>query len=118
MLLVAEGRSTWWLDTEFPGGNNPPISTLIAQTNLKDYFQKLSQATVESTSSVQYDNDGDTYSGCSAGATSGVNIYFYNMTQSLAQRIDDIIDDGNIGCGSITYSGPNLRYNLSRMQAV
>lgn len=116
LLATSEGRTTWWLDTELPGGNNPPISVLITQTNLKDYFQKLSQATVDGTSNVQYDNDGDTYNGCNAGATGGVNIYFYNMTQSLAQRIDDAIDDGNIGCGSITYSSPNLRYNLSRTQ--
>lgn len=118
MFLVAEGRSTWWVDTEFTGGGNPQISAVVEGTNLKDYFQKFSSATTTSTTGVIYDNDGDTYTGCSATATGGVNIYLYGVSESLAQKIDDTIDDGSLGCGKVTHSDSTLRYNLSRSQAV
>ena len=56
----------------------------MANLNLGDYFKKFSQATLDAASGgVKYDNDGDLYNGCSATATSGVNIYFYTVSQSL-----------------------------------
>lgn len=118
LLATSEGRSTWWVDNtaELPGGSNPTIASLVTNTNLKDYFQALSSTTTAATSAVRYDNDNDAYNGCNADATGGVNIYFYDMDQPLAQQVDNAIDDGNINCGNITYSGANLRYSLSRTQ--
>lgn len=116
LFATSEGRSTWWIDEDLAGGNNPSIATLISQTNLKNYYQKLSPSTIAATSNVRYDNDGDAYSGCGGSTTAGVNIYFYDIPQDTVQSIDATIDDGDLACGNITYGGASLRYNISKVQ--
>jgi prepilin-type N-terminal cleavage/methylation domain-containing protein len=115
LFAADQGQGSWWIDNTLTGTSNPTVSSIVNATNLKNYFQKFSDATLTSTTSVIYDNDGDTYNGCSATNTGGVNFYLYAMDQSLAQQIDDSIDDGNLSCGKVTYSG-NLRYNISKDQ--
>lgn len=116
MFAADQGQGTWWVDNNFTGTSNPTVSSIVNATNLKNYFQKFSDATLASTTSVIYDNDGDTYNGCST-STGGVNFYLYTMDQGLAQQIDNNIDDGNLSCGQVTYSG-NLRYNISKDQSL
>lgn len=52
LLAISEGRSTWWIDTEFTGGGNPTIDDIVTYSDLKNYFQKLSQPTIDATSSI------------------------------------------------------------------
>ena len=60
-----------------------------------------------------YDNDLDTYNGCSA-ATTGVNIYVANVTNTaLALAVDKALDDGNLSCGKLRMGGTSLYYSLS-----
>jgi len=113
LLLTEQGRSTWWIDNELTGTGNPTIQSVISGTNLKNYFQQLSSSTTSSSTSVIYDNDGDAYGGCSSDS-SAVNIYFYTVDSALAQQVDNVIDDGNLGCGALTYGVGAMRYNMSK----
>ena len=106
------------------GVANPNIASIIANPNT-DFKQYLSSIDAEASSDIpglwyMYDNDGDTRSGCSTTATTGVNILVQgNVPYDLADYIDDAIDDGNSSCGSVTYDilTRELRVNISKTSA-
>lgn len=118
--------STWWLDNTLTGTANPTIDSLISTTNLKNYLQTV--PTVPGTSlSWRYDNDGETYNGCTLGAV-GVNFIIYGANNvsggtSVLQKVDEQIDDGNLACGKFRHSSTDgatgaLYWSLSRTQDV
>jgi prepilin-type N-terminal cleavage/methylation domain-containing protein len=117
LLATEQGLGAWWIDNTLNGTPNPTINSLVADTDLKKYMQSLSNSTGTENTWI-YDNDGDTYTGCSAASTGGVNIYAYNMDLSVAQLVDNSIDDGNLTCGNVTISGTTLRYNFGRAQSL
>ena len=123
-----EQRTTWWEDDTNNGkyfpftpssgtGENPLVSDIIQNTNLKDYFEGLSATTSSNTTEVKYDNDGNTYDGCSTDS-GGVNLYFYAISSKVASEIDSSIDDGNPTCGKVTLLGADMRYNLDNDQNI
>lgn len=117
MLATQQGIATWWLDPALTGTANPTINSLITSTDLKNYLQSLSNTSGTEASWI-YDNDGDTYTGCSAASTAGINIYAYGMDTAIAQSVDDTLDDGDLACGDVTISGTTLRYNIGRTQSL
>lgn len=126
LKATADGRTTWWGDASsyLTGASNPHIEDIIAATNLKDYLQQVPTVSglTTATSFWWYDNDNDTYDSSpactSANATTGVNIAFTNVSQSIALLVDKAMDDGNLTCGRVHYdaAGARIFYALSDQQ--
>ena len=124
----ADGRSAWWGDASgyLTGTANPHIEDIIATTDLKNYLQQAPAVSglTDATSFWWYDNDNDTYDSSpactSANATTGVNIAFTTVSQSIALIVDKSMDDGNLGCGRVHYdaAGSRIFYALSDNQAL
>jgi prepilin-type N-terminal cleavage/methylation domain-containing protein len=121
LKLVDDGVQSWWLDnsSQLAGISNASIQQIIDGSNMKDYIQQTPVVNGMPSIAWNYDYDGDTYNGCSVTSTGGVNIYIQNFSNSnVAQLVDEEIDDGNINCGSVTFSGTSFRYNMSRTSAL
>ena len=103
LKLADDGASAWWTDSSL--GGNPSLTTLITNTNLKDYLS-VTATPVGSTGAWFYDNDSDTYGGCSSAGAPGVNIVAYGMSSNVAvwTAVDKQIDDGNLSCGKLRYN--------------
>lgn len=115
LLAAEQGRTTWWIDSELTGTGNPTIAQIISSSNLQNYLQNVS---VPDGIDLRYDNDGDTYNGCSLSVT-GVKLFAYGVSSSLVQSIDSQIDDGNLSCGRVTWSlsdSSAFSYYLSNSQ--
>lgn len=112
------GLDTWPNDSDatyLTGTSNPSIGAIItAQPVLRSYLPKAPTVDGIGASNIyQFDNDGDTYNGCS-NSTSGVNIYIANATNTaLMQAVDDAVDDGNLSCGKFRQGGTSFHYNIS-----
>ncbi|MFZ1257896.1 MAG: prepilin-type N-terminal cleavage/methylation domain-containing protein [Candidatus Saccharimonas sp.] len=119
MYKDAASMSTWIVDTDataWTGTANPSISSIIAtQPAMRDFMKTAPVANgLGSSTAYAYDNDLDTYNGCSA-ASSGVNIYVANATNTdLMQAVDSAMDDGNLSCGRVRLVGTSFHYNISR----
>lgn len=103
---AVSGTGNWWRETDAnlrSGASDSSIANIIANNpDFADYLQEAPSAEGLGTSSQwAYDNDGDTYNGCSA-ASSGVGIYVAGVTDTdVALAVDDAIDDGNLSCGKM-----------------
>jgi prepilin-type N-terminal cleavage/methylation domain-containing protein len=111
-----DGIDQWWDDeywTSYDG--HPPINVVIAETGFREYFQQLPELAGLSSDDWTYDNDLDTYNGCTADSD-GVNIYIYRYNDRLsAQQIDDRLDDGDLNCGKLRYdSDDRLLWSIDR----
>ena len=108
LKYAEDGAAAWWADSSFGLGNNPSLTTLINNTNLKDYLS-ITTTPVGSTATWFYDNDNDTYNGCAVNAN-GVNLIAYNMSdyRNLWEAVDRQIDDGNLSCGRLRYSAGDV----------
>ncbi len=115
LVAVDNGYSSWPSDTNIPAGYTASIPNMIAHVpNFNKYMQSAPNIADISAASWRYDNDGNTYDGCSAYGT-GVNVYVAGLSdKAMAQRVDDIMDDGNLECGRVRWSSNNLLYNLSK----
>lgn len=117
---IKENRTTWWDDNTITSqAGHPPVSLVIQETNLKYYLPSVPSVQGLDSASWVYDNDGDTYDGCSA-TSSGVNIYLVNFgNQAVAQKVDDQLDDGNLSCGKVRYdSSGRLLYSLDNSPTI
>lgn len=122
LKATADTASTWWIESTF-GGSNPSIGNIITNTNLKEYIQRV--PTIPGSSIIwQYDNDGDTYGGCSTSGV-GINILLIDAVsttnyQSVLQEVDNTLDDGNLNCGKFRFnSGTGDAYwSLSGVQEI
>ena len=86
LLGIEQGRSTWWLDTEFTGVNNPNMNQVISSSNLSSYLQTLKPISGIPSSYFVYDNDGEnlTPTPCTAGQTyQAVSVFIRYMNQGL-----------------------------------
>jgi prepilin-type N-terminal cleavage/methylation domain-containing protein len=106
---IATGTTYWWVDSDaaLAGTGNAPISSIItAQPTFRDFLQKAPTTTgLGASGGWFYDNDNDTYDGCSA-TLNGVNLAILTPTNTnLMQTIDNMMDDGNLSCGKVRYSG-------------
>ena len=119
LFTTDQNRTTWWRDAsvQLTGAANPLIADIITNTNLKQYLQRAPEVSGLPTAYWWYDNDGDVYdpAGCTAttALTNGVNIVFTNVTQSVAQHVDNALDDGSLLCGKVRFdSGNRIFYSL------
>jgi prepilin-type N-terminal cleavage/methylation domain-containing protein len=116
------GLSSWPTDSDatyWTGTGNPSIASIIAaQPAFRDFLQSVPAAPVGTINVYAFDNDLDTYNGCS-NASSGVNIYINGTTTAdtaLMQAVDDAIDDGNLACGRVRFTGTSFHYNVALNQ--
>ncbi len=123
-LFVVQGGYAAWPrdnDSSLTGSGNPTIPSLISSAaNFSNYLQSTPNVAGIPTSSWRYDNDGDTYNGCSTNSAPGVSIIVYNTPQSLAQDVDGILDDDDLACGNIRWyasGGDLLLYGLSNNES-
>lgn len=123
LFSVREGYATWPKDNDpgLTGAINPNIADIIANpnSNFSKYLPSIDAAKSSGVTGLwyMYDNDNDTYGGCSASDTRGVNILVQGkVPQDIAQYIDDTLDDGDLSCGSVTYitSSKYLQINISK----
>jgi len=111
LWAIEEGYSTW----PIPSGN-PSLDTLASTTSIKNYLQK--SPTIDGVTNWIYDNDDDSRSGCTL-STSGVNVFASGVSQSIAQRVDESIDDGALNCGTVRYTnGGSLFISIDEDQIV
>jgi len=119
-------QDTWLLDNDsaLTGSANPTLLQITAaNSEMKGYLPTIDAAKSSGIAGeyYMYDNDGDTYGGCSTSDSKGVNIYVKpSLPKDIAQYIDDTLDDGNLSCGAVTYGASDsvLRYNLSAGQTI
>jgi prepilin-type N-terminal cleavage/methylation domain-containing protein len=112
LYVTKEGYSAWPLEGDLAGGR---LTDMISSVSgLKDYMQSAPNVAGISPTAWRYDYDGDVYNGCSASA-SGASLYVAGLTdQDMAQRVDDILDDGNLSCGKVRWhTSSNLMYSVS-----
>lgn len=117
---IASGASTWWIDTDTTlngsGSGNPSISSIIsANAEFRNFLQTTTTADgLGASGGWFYDNDNDSYNGCSA-SYGGVNLALTNVTNTaLAQAIDNAIDDGNLSCGKVHTADSFLFYSIAK----
>jgi type II secretory pathway pseudopilin PulG len=113
------GVDNWWKDNEFTYSNDPLISTIITNTDFKNYLPKVPTIVGMPGLVWKYDNDLNTFNPSSCGNSTydkGVNIIVSNLEPSIAKRADEVIDDGNFDCGYFRYkqSTKILYYHLSK----
>lgn len=115
---VSSGADRWWIDTDPTlsgiSSGNPTISAIIAaQPNFRAYLKNPPTKNGFNTANNWfYDNDGDTYGGCSA-STAGIGIIIYNpQNDALEQSVDEAMDDGNLSCGMVRVAGGNFIIGL------
>lgn len=129
LALLDEGRSTWWDNRNYLDENGESsLLALIEQTSLGNYMSFPPRVNGEDDSFWMYDNDiptgGDIFYDptiCpSAHRSGGVNLQIeLRGNLRLAQRIDDMIDDGNLLCGRFRqhHNNPNeFIYLLSQYE--
>jgi prepilin-type N-terminal cleavage/methylation domain-containing protein len=110
-MAAEQNRSTWWPDTTFTGANNPNISDIITSTpTMKAYLPQV-PVVAGLVTTWQYDNDGDTRltTTCSTPGSEGSDwmaaiLVVGNLTNAVAQSIDNSIDDGDLSCGKVRAS--------------
>ena len=110
--VTAENLSSFPLEADLSGGR---LVDIIADVpGFSNYMQAPPNVSGVNTTSWRYDFDGDTYNGCSSGAQ-GASVYVASMTdEALVQRVDDMLDDGNLSCGKVRWNAStNLMYGLS-----
>lgn len=128
LMAAEQGKSAWWIDTTFTGANNPNISDIITSTpTMKAYLQQAPTVAGLATT-WQYDNDGDTRltTTCSTPGSegadwTGVTLAIGNLTNSVAQAIDNTLDDGNLSCGKVRAANAartGILYQLSYTQSM
>ena len=109
---IETGQYAWWNDESLKNSSGEStIAYFIESTDLKNHLQSVPRVGDEDDSFWTYDNDSeypdDVYDGCSA-SSKGVNIQVeLNNNQGLAQRIDDMLDDGDLSCGDIRLDADN-----------
>lgn len=90
-------------NTVVSGVNNPTIAAIAATADFSNYLQA---SVIPQGITPSYDNDLDTYNGCSI-ANGGTAIFMQNINTTVgggtAKLIDEMIDDGNPSCGMVTY---------------
>ena len=94
---------------------DPSIASIISyNAEFRNSLQKApSTEGLNTTMTWMYDNDNDSYNGCSPLGT-GVNIKLQNTNNlALITAVDQQIDDGNVSCGKLRMSGSTLLYAIS-----
>ena len=112
LWTLDDSITQWPYDPVTNGGI--PLSDLIeTYPSLKKYLQKVPSVQGVQTVDWFYDNDRDTKPAC-GNIYDGVNIVIkYVNDQSLAQKVDDTLDDGNLNCGKVRYGDGIIFFSLS-----
>jgi prepilin-type N-terminal cleavage/methylation domain-containing protein len=117
LAMIKQGWSTWPRDNVIEGfissSDNVLLSSLIGSSTFSAY---MSAVVLPDGTEFRYDNDDDTYTSCGAG-TEGVSIYSRSdapkpVPRAVAQRVDDILDDGNLSCGRVIYDTARSEFKI------
>lgn len=116
--MVTSGASGWWRDTTATlngttDGNLDIDEIIDFSSEFRTFLQQ--EPTTRGLNTPNdwfYDNDGDTYNGCSA-STTGISLILFNpQNAALVQAIDTAVDGGNLAYGKVRMSGSNFTYGL------
>ena len=104
-----KGWATWPTDGSFGLGANPTLAAIAGTADFSSYLQA---SVVPTDTNFRYDNDNDTYNGCSVGGL-GVSIYTQTtVSRAIAEQVDKSIDDGNLSCGKVTWNTSNSEFKI------
>lgn len=119
MYTISEDVWEWWDDEELKGPDGESsIAYLIEVTSLGNYMGQVPRVQGFDDTFFDYDNDLDEYDGCGANSD-GVNIQTPFKHMGVAQRVDDMLDDGDLACGKVRMDQQGeLVYLLSRTSVV
>lgn len=123
---LEQGMKLWAIEKEFDawpedpilGGGTPFSELIVTYPALAGYIQNTPAVSGVESEEWFYDNDGDSRTSC-GDAFNGVNIVIRFVTDTaVAQGVDDVLDDGDIGCGKVRYASQRIFYSLSYDQSV
>jgi prepilin-type N-terminal cleavage/methylation domain-containing protein len=114
LYSTSQSWGSWPVDNTITGNGNPNVADLVSNApGFSNYMQSAPDVAGINPSYWRYDNDGDTYGGCSTGGQ-GTNVFISNFPDTaLATQVDEILDDGNTSCGKLRFSGSALVFSLS-----
>mgnify|MGYP000495305729 CR=1 FL=1 len=114
----SDALATWPAESSY-GGGNPSIATVIAnEPTLASSLRAAPSVADIPSNNWRYDNDGDSYDGCSSSG-GGINILITGMTTETIQAVDDAVDDGDLACGNVRISGTTiLVYSVANTNAL
>ena len=121
LYAVDNSWSSWPLgNTIDPPATNPSFNRLLSNLpNLGNYISSTMQIDNSDITNITYSNSGTTKAACN-GNYNGVNVIVLNVSQAVANSVDNIIDDGDNSCGLVRYDSGNskLIYSLSYTTAI
>lgn len=118
LAATDEAAPSWWKDTYFTGAGNPLIADVITspKTSIKKYLPQAPSVNGVTTG-WYYDNDGDSRDPADCDLTwNGAIIGIPLASSQVAQAVDNQLDDGNLRCGKVRYTGNNIIYQLGFTQ--
>lgn len=117
-LWAIDSSFSTWPEEPVAGGGTALSQLITDNPSLQQYLQQVPQVQGIHTDEWFYDNDGAPKTEC-ASPYDGVNIVIrFVENTSVAQMVDDTIDDGDIGCGKVRYVDQRIFYAISYTQAV
>ena len=108
LVAIDKGWTAWPGDSTLSVGSNPLITAIAGTADFSNYLQA---SVVPTGTNFRYDNDLDTYNGCSV-STLGVSVYTASVPRSVAEAVDKSIDDGNLSCGKVTFNTTNSEFKI------
>jgi len=126
LVKVGQSMRIWAIDNKFAtwpaepttSGGTPLVQMIEDDPSLQKVLQEVPSVKGVQTEDWFYDNEGDEKTDCTS-TYNGVNIVIrFVADQAIAQGVDNLIDDGNLTCGTIRYSEQRIFYTLSNTQAV
>jgi len=117
-LWAIDSSMTIWPVDPISGGGVPLSDMINDNPGLKKFLQTVPSVQGVQTTEWFYDNEGDTKTQC-GNTYGGVNIVIrYVVSQEIAQKVDDNIDDANLSCGQVRYADQRIFYSLSYTQNI
>lgn len=108
LWLTLDGQTNWPSNDLYADpngdGNNPTLDWMIKNTGLGEDLPAVPHVPGIDDSQWHYDwdnNPGD-ISDC-VDPNQGVNVFVTHVPESIVQKIDDQLDDGNLACGKVRY---------------
>lgn len=117
-LWAFDSKMTQWPIDPISGGGVPLSQMIEENPGLKMHLESVPSVQGVQTSEWFYDNEGDIKTEC-ASPYNGVNIVIrFVVSEEVAQKVDDTIDDGDITCGQVRYVDQRIFYSISYTQEV
>ncbi|MBM3210312.1 type II secretion system protein [Candidatus Saccharibacteria bacterium] len=124
LVKVERSMNAWGLNNELArwpldpisGGGKPLQEMIDEDPSLRENLSSIPKVSGVHTDDWFYDNEGDIKTECDMHYD-GVNIVVrFVRDQSVAQAVDDTLDDGDLLCGKVRYVDERIFYALSYTQ--